>query len=92
MDTGPSTIERNRQLWGLVNERFTDADADLRWTSPGITWGLFQHAEDELELLGEVAGLDVLEVGCGTAYLSAALARSGARPTAVDLSASQLAT
>ena len=25
-------IERNRELWELVNERFTDADADLRWT------------------------------------------------------------
>jgi len=91
MDTGPSAIERNRQLWRLVNERFTDADADLRWTR-GVTWGLFQHGEDELDLLGDVAGLDVLEIGCGTAYLSAALARSGARPMATDLSPAQLAT
>ena len=74
MDSGPSVIERNRELWGLVNERFTDADADLRWTAPDVTWGLFRHREDELGLLGDVAGLDVLEVGCGTAYLSAALA------------------
>ena len=26
MDVGPSAIERNRELWALVNEGFTDAD------------------------------------------------------------------
>ena len=38
------------------------------------------------------AGLDVLELACGTAYVSAWLARQGARPVAVDLSGEQLAT
>ncbi len=88
----PSAIERNRELWALVNEGFTDADADLRWTSSGIAWGLFQHREEDLDLLGDVAGLDVVEIGCGSAYLAAALHRAGARPVAVDLSPAQLAT
>jgi SAM-dependent methyltransferase len=92
VDTGRQAIERNRNLWALVNERFTDTDADVRWTASGITWGLFQHREAELGLLGDVAGLDVVELGCGTAYLAAALARAGARPVAVDLSPAQLDT
>ena len=92
VDVGPMAIERNRELWEVVNERFTDADADLRWHATGIRWGLFQHREDDLDLLGDIAGLDVVEIGCGSAYLSAALVRAGARPVAVDLSPAQLAT
>jgi SAM-dependent methyltransferase len=41
-------------------------------------------------VLGDVEGLDVVELGCGTAYLSAQLARAGARPVGVDLSPDQL--
>jgi SAM-dependent methyltransferase len=37
-----------------------------------------------------VDGVDVVELGCGTAYLSAQLARMGARMVAVDLSPDQL--
>lgn len=92
MDEVSSATARNRELWALVNEQFTDADADPRWDAGEITWGLFRIPEAELQLLGDVSGLDVLEVGCGTAYLSAALARAGARPVALDLSTAQLAT
>jgi SAM-dependent methyltransferase len=42
--------------------------------------------------LDGVDGLDVVELGCGTAYWSAWLARRGARPVGVDLSEGQLAT
>jgi len=41
---------------------------------------------------GGLAGLDVVELGCGTAYVSAWLRRQGARPVAVDLSPAQLAS
>ena len=37
-------------------------------------------------------GLDVVELGCGTAYVSAWLARRGARPVGVDVTPAQLAT
>ncbi len=45
-----------------------------------------------LHALGDVAGLDVVELGCGTAYLSAWLARRGARPVGVDVTPAQLET
>src|SRR5213596_3043283 len=40
----------------------------------------------------DVRGLDVVELGCGTAYLSAWLAKRGARPVGVDPTPAQLAT
>lgn len=88
----PSDLERHRDLWDIVNEQYTDADADEQWAAEGIRWGLFRRPESELGLVGNVAGLDVVELGCGTAFLSASLARAGARPVGVDLSPAQLAT
>ncbi len=41
-------------------------------------------------MLGDVSGLDVLELGCGAAQWSIALARLGARPVGLDFSAKQL--
>ena len=43
-------------------------------------------------MLGDVRGLDVLELASGTAYFGAWLARAGASLVALDLSAEQLAT
>jgi SAM-dependent methyltransferase len=40
----------------------------------------------------DLAGIDSLKLGCGTAYISAWLARRGARPVGLDNSAAQLAT
>lgn len=85
-------LAANRRLWALMNERFTDAAADELWLRPSLAWGLFRTEERDLRALGEVDGLDVLEIACGTAYFSAWLARAGARTVALDLSAEQLAT
>jgi SAM-dependent methyltransferase len=87
-----SALARNRAVWRSVNAQFTDADADERWAAPEITWGLFRHPEREVRVLGSIEGCDVLEIGCGTAYMSAWLARAGARPVAIDLSGEQLRT
>jgi len=43
-------------------------------------------------MLGEVAGLDVLDAGCGTGYLSRQMTSKGARVTSVDLSPAMIAT
>jgi SAM-dependent methyltransferase len=54
--------------------------------------GRFRRARGLAETLGEVDGLDVVELGCGTAYVSAWLAKRGARPVGVDVTPAQLAT
>ena len=60
--------------------------------SKNFAWGLFGVPERELCALGDVANLDVIELGCGTVNVSAWLARLGARPVGVDLTAAQLDT
>ena len=91
-DPRPAEIAGNRALWAIVNERFTDAAAERQWTRPDVVWGLFETPEADLRVLGDVAGGDVAELACGTAYFSAWLARAGAAPVAVDLSGEQLVT
>jgi SAM-dependent methyltransferase len=85
-------LAHNRELWAWVSGEHTDDEAARRWASEEIGWGLFQHPEAELAVLGEVRGLEVCELGCGTASLAAKLARLGARVVGVDLSREQLAT
>ena len=51
---------------------------------------MWQLPESELQILGDVAGKDVLELGCGAAQWSILLAGLGARPVGVDNSARQL--
>ena len=46
--------------------------------------GLFEVPEREIGALGDVAGLDVVELGCGTAYFSG-VARAPCAPGAVDV-------
>jgi hypothetical protein len=45
-----------------------------------VTWGVFSVPQGEFPLFpDDVAGLDAIELGCGTAYVSSWLARRGAR-------------
>jgi SAM-dependent methyltransferase len=82
----------NRELWTRANREYGDDHADRAWAAGDITWGIFNVPEQQLGVLGDVRGLDVVELGCGTAYFSAWLARRGAWPTGVDLTAAQLTT
>jgi SAM-dependent methyltransferase len=83
---------RNRELWTKSNAEYTDAAAADAWAQDEIQWGMFGVLEAELNVLGEVSGKDVVELGCGTAYFSAWLAERGARPVGVDITPAQLAT
>ncbi len=83
---------RNREAWTQANAEYTDVQARERWSSPEIVWGLWDVPEASLGTLGEVADRDVIELGCGTAYVSAWLARRGARPVGVDVTPAQLET
>ena len=51
---------------------------------------MWQLPESELQVLGDVSGNDVLELGCGAAQWSILLARRGARVVGLDNSAKQL--
>src|SRR5215831_9268613 len=85
-------MSRNVEHWTRANAEFTDAVAVKRWSANEISWGLWRTPEAEIDVLGEVSDLDVVELGCGTAYLSAWLARRGARVVGVDPTPAQLDT
>jgi SAM-dependent methyltransferase len=82
---------RNRELWTKSNAEYTDGNALASWNAEPW-WGMWKLPEATLGIFGDVAGLDVVELGCGTAYVSAWLARAGARPIGVDITPAQLAT
>jgi len=87
-----SDAERNAANWTEANREYTDENAETNWALDEISWGIWGVDESELNVLGDVAGLEVVELGCGTAYFSAWLAKLGARPVGVDITPAQLAT
>ena len=84
--------KRNRAGWTKANAEFTDLQASTAWAAAEMTWGVFGVPEASVNTLGDVKGLDVVELGCGSAYVSAWLARRGARPMGIDVTPAQLAT
>src|SRR5262252_8615703 len=88
----PDHVLRNRAVW---DEWATDyAGPGLRnWAADEPTWGIWGIPEAQVRLLpADLSGRDTVELGCGTSYVSAWLARRGARPVGLDNSAAQLAT
>jgi SAM-dependent methyltransferase len=83
---------KNRIVWTTSNAEYTDRRAADAWAKDEIDWGVWDVPESAVGVLGEVDGLDVVELGCGTAYFSAWLARRGARPVGVDVTPAQLDT
>jgi SAM-dependent methyltransferase len=92
-EPGPSAgghERRNRAAWNADADDY-QARHSRDLAGDGTTWGTWGLPEPELHVLGEVAGRDVLELGCGAAQGSIDLARAGARPVGLDLSEGQLA-
>jgi SAM-dependent methyltransferase len=65
--------------------------AQRSWAADEPSWGIFGVPESVARLLPtDLAGRDVVELGCGTGYVSAWLAQRGAVPVALDPTPSQL--
>ncbi len=88
----PDHVRRNRAEWGSWAAEYAE-EAPSAWAAEEITWGVWGVPEAQVGVLpASVEGLDVVELGCGTAYVSAWLARRGARPVGVDVTPAQLDT
>lgn len=82
----------NRAIWDADSPNWVAAGERL-WALAAPEWGNWGNPEAELNLLPPVmTGLEAIELGCGTGYVSAWMARRGARVTAIDLSPNQLQT
>jgi SAM-dependent methyltransferase len=88
----PAHVLRNRDAWDQWATGY--AAPGLRsWSAAEPSWGIWQIPEAQARLLpADLSGRDTVELGCGTGYVSAWLARRGARPVGLDNSATQLAT
>lgn len=85
-------VERNRRLWDGWAPQYVAA-AERNWARREPHWGIWGIPESQARLLpNDLGGKDAIELGCGTAYVSAWLARRGARVLGIDNSEAQLAT
>jgi SAM-dependent methyltransferase len=84
-------VDVNRRAWTAEAAEYVEP-ARVAWAKDAPDWGIWSIPEADVGVIGDVAGLDVVELGCGTAYFSAWLARMGARPVGVDLTPAQLET
>jgi SAM-dependent methyltransferase len=88
----PEHAARNREHWDEHAASYI-APARRNWAAQEASWGIWGVPESQLRMLpDDVSGLDTIELGCGTAYVSCWLARRGAKPVGIDNSEAQLAT
>ena len=70
----------NRAAWNRDSDEYQERHGGQLRDSGGLAWGVWQVPEAELGILGDVTGLDILELGCGAAQWSIALAKRGSNP------------
>ena len=91
-DELPDHVRRNRAEWDRMAPDWVQPGRFL-WGLDEPVWGNWRVPEAQVGMLaGELDGLDAIELGCGTGYVSAWLARRGARPVGIDNSRKQLDT
>ena len=88
----PEHVAVNREYWDGMAHEWVEG-GERAWKQAEPTWGQWGIPEGELHLLpDDMTGLRAIELGCGTAYVSAWMTRRGASVTAIDNSAEQLRT
>jgi ubiquinone/menaquinone biosynthesis C-methylase UbiE len=83
-------VRKNRIAWEGDSADYQERNASQldRWDR--LAWGVWDIPEDDLQALGDVAGMDVLEFGCGACQFGIKVAMRDARVTGLDFSAEQL--
>jgi SAM-dependent methyltransferase len=88
----PEHVRRNRAHWDEWAHDYAET-AERNWAQDEPTWGVWGVPESQLRMLPEDgSGLEAIELGCGTGYVSCWLARRGASVIGIDNSEKQLAT
>lgn len=89
----PDYVLVNRELWDRDAHNWVEmGERAWRILEPN-DWGIWHVPESELRLIpDDMTGMRAIELGCGTAYVSAWMARRGARVVGIDNSERQLDT
>jgi ubiquinone/menaquinone biosynthesis C-methylase UbiE len=83
--------ELNREDWNREAEKYQTRHRSNLVGAGGLWGPVFGvPAEAELRILGDVAGKDVLELGCGGGQWTLRVARQGARAIGQDISDTQI--
>jgi ubiquinone/menaquinone biosynthesis C-methylase UbiE len=86
-DRAPARQTALRRKWNRISP-FYQAEHDI--PTDFVHYGPHCPNEDQLQLIGDVRGKRVLEVGCGGGQCSIAFAKRGAVVTGIDLSDNQI--
>jgi SAM-dependent methyltransferase len=85
-------VARNRAYWDDLARQYVEV-GERAWAQKEPAWGIWQVPEAELQVFSEQRlGKDAIELGCGTAYISAWLSRRGVSAVGIDNSEAQLRT
>jgi len=88
----PEHVVENRRYWDSMADDWVSS-GERSWAQAEPAWGLWSIPESKLSMLPpDMSGMEAIELGCGTAYVAAWMARRGARVTGIDNSERQLAT
>lgn len=82
----------NREMWNDDAASWVEP-GERAWSAESPTWGIWGVPDVACPLLpADMSELAAIELGCGTAYVSAWMARRGATVTGIDVSERQLDT
>lgn len=88
----PEYLQGNIDAWQKKAADYVDS-AEEAWASDQPSWGIWGVPESSARLLPEdMSGMKAIELGCGTAYVSAWMCRRGAKVIAIDPTPGQLKT
>ena len=88
----PEHVLVNRAHWDRLAPEWIAA-GERNWAAREPSWGIWQIPESKLHLLpNDMSSMYAIELGCGTAYVSAWMARRGAQVVGIDNSSRQLET
>lgn len=93
LPTGPRltrSARKHRIHWNLISDWWQSIHEEDLHGDRAYAWSSWRISEASLGLLSDVRGLETLELGCGAAQFSIALARRGAKAYALDVSSRQL--
>jgi SAM-dependent methyltransferase len=82
-------VRKNRRHWNEESDAYQGRHGRTLRRTP-LAWGVWRIPESRVRALGDLRGKSVLELGCGAAQWSIALARRGVRVVGLDLSERQL--
>ena len=88
----PDHVAENRRHWDERAHEWV-ASGERLWACETPQWGEWGVPDHECPMLpDDMTGMDAIELGCGTGYVSAWMHRRGARVVGIDNSSEQLAT